>query len=70
MYKVFKDENFVVKGCKNFKLKSYIKSLISLGLINAEYQPDECKSGLDALVMAWKYYNVEKNQDDKQIHPN
>lgn len=66
LFKVFKDENFVVKGCKNFKLKSFIKSLSNLGKINVEKQPDECCSGIDAMIMAWKYYNIEKNEKEME----
>lgn len=66
LYKVFKDENFVVKGCKNFKLKSLIKSLSNLGKIKTEKQPDECSSGMEAMIMAWKHYNIENNKKDME----
>jgi predicted RecB family nuclease len=66
LFKIFKDENFVVKGCKNFKLKSLIKSLSNLGKINVEKQPDECSSGMEAMIMAWKHYNIEKNEKDME----
>lgn len=64
LFKVFKEENFVVKGCKNFKLKSYIKNLLNLSLIQTEIQPEECSSGIDAMIMAWRNYNEEKNEEN------
>ena len=57
LYEVFYGEHFVVKGCKNFKLKSYVKTLSKLGKISAEMPPDSCGNGLDAMLAAWKYYN-------------
>ena len=57
LYEVFYGEHFVVKGCKNFKLKSYVKTLSKLGKISAEMPPDSCGNGLDAMLAAWKYYH-------------
>jgi len=57
LYEVFYGEHFVVKGCKNFKLKSYVKNLAKLGKISVEMPPDSCGNGLDAMLAAWKYYN-------------
>lgn len=64
LYEIFKKEQFVVKGCKNFKLKSYIKSLSSLGYIQADF-PEACTNGLDAMFMAWNHYNNENNEDNQ-----
>ena len=59
LYEVFYEEHFVVKGCKNFKLKSYVKSLSKLGKISVEMSPDSCGNGLEAMLTAWKYYNSQ-----------
>lgn len=65
LYEIFKEENIVVKGCKNFKLKSYVKSLSSLGYIQVEF-PDDCTNGLEAMFMAWKYY-FENDKDKEKM---
>lgn len=56
LYKIFYDEPFFVKGCKNFKLKSYVKSLLKLGKINIKLPPENCCNGMDALFMGMEYY--------------
>lgn len=61
LYQVFKDEPFVVKGCKNFKLKSYVKSLVNLKYIDIELPPSDCCNGMDAMITAWRYYNENQN---------
>jgi len=61
LYDVYQQEPFTVKGCKNFKLKSYIKALYNLGKIEAEFPPS-CDNGLDAMMIAYHYY-TEKKQD-------
>lgn len=57
LHKVFYEIPFVVKGCKNFKLKSYIKALKSLGKINIELPPETCGDGLKAMFLAYEYYS-------------
>jgi len=49
LYKVFFENNVCVKGCKNFKLKSYIYALLSLGKIKITLPPQECSTGISAL---------------------
>jgi hypothetical protein len=53
--------------CMNFKLKSYIKSLKTLGKIDVDLQPEGCSNGLEAMMIAWNYYNdnEDHNHDDK-----
>jgi hypothetical protein len=63
LYQVFRQEPFVVKGCMNFKLKSYIKSLKALGKIDVDLQ-EGCANGLEAMMIAWNYYN-EDNKDNQ-----
>uniref|UniRef100_A0A6C0KCX3 YprB ribonuclease H-like domain-containing protein n=1 Tax=viral metagenome TaxID=1070528 RepID=A0A6C0KCX3_9ZZZZ len=61
LYKIVRDETFVVKGCKNFKLKSYIKALSDQSLIPLIAPPDTCGNGLEAMVTAWKHYKETKD---------
>lgn len=61
LYEVVRAEPFVVKGCKNFKLKSYVAALSNLSLIPLIIPPETCENGLDAMMIAWKYYKEDKN---------
>lgn len=63
MYELFTKEGFAVKGSMNFKLKSYIKSLKNLKLIDVQLPPDNCSDGVSAMIIAWKYY--EGTDEDK-----
>jgi hypothetical protein len=63
LYEVYQKEPFTVKGCKNFKLKSYITNLKKLGKIEVELPPSSCDNGLDAMIIAWKYYMTGENSD-------
>lgn len=56
LYKVFFEGNVFVKGCKNFKLKSYVNALLSLKKIKIDLPPKDCCNGLDALFLASEYY--------------
>jgi len=58
LYQVFREEPFVVKGCKNFKLKSLVTALSNLGEIDVEFAPESCSNGLEAMMIAWEYYNM------------
>jgi uncharacterized protein YprB with RNaseH-like and TPR domain len=62
LYKVFFENNICVKGCKNFKLKSYIYALLSLGKIKINLPPEECSNGINALLLGSEYYE-NKNKD-------
>ena len=64
LYEVYQKEPFTVKGCKNFKLKSYIKALYNLGKIHAEFPPS-CDNGLDAMIIAYQYYREKEKDGDK-----
>ena len=60
--KVIFENNICVKGCKNFKLKSYIHALLSLGKIKINLPPEECSNGINALLLGCEYYeNKNKN---------
>jgi hypothetical protein len=69
LYQVVREEPFVVKGCKNFKLKSYVSSLSSLGKIKINPPPETCGNGLEAMTIAYQYYyeeSDEKEENDKK----
>lgn len=57
LHKIFYEMPFVVKGCKNFKLKSYIKALKTLEKIDIELPPETCEDGLKAMFLAYEYYS-------------
>jgi hypothetical protein len=65
MYEIFTKEGFAVKGSMNFKLKSYIKNLVYLKKIDVDLPPENCSNGLSAMMIAWNYYNSEKNDKEK-----
>jgi len=65
LYQVVREEPFVVKGCKNFKLKSYVKSLSSLGKIKINPPPESCGNGLEAMSIAYRYYYEDGGSDEK-----
>jgi len=58
LYKVFFNGEVFVKGCKNFKLKSYIKALLAIKKIKIDL-PIECCNGLDALFLGLSYYETK-----------
>lgn len=62
LHKVFFEGEVMVKGCKNFKLKSYIYALTQHKLINITLPPDDCCNGMDALSLGEEYYE-KKNKD-------
>lgn len=64
LYKVFFDGDVMVKGCKNFKLKSYVNALVALHKIDIELPPNDCCNGMDALCMGMEYY---ESKDKKTL---
>lgn len=68
LYELFTKESFAVKGSMNFKLKSYIKSLVKLEKVDVELPPNNCSDGISAMVIAWNYYEdkekYNKDMDD------
>ena len=67
LYKVFFENSVCVKGCKNFKLKSYVRSLHSMGKINIKLPPEDCCSGSDALFLGTEYYEEGNKEVLKPI---
>ena len=59
LYKVFFDGNVFIKGCKNFKLKSYINALLKLKQIKIKLPPEDCCNGIDALFLGLEYYETK-----------
>jgi hypothetical protein len=66
LYQVVREEPFVVKGCKNFKLKNYVSSLSSLGKIKINPPPETCGNGLEAMTIAYQYYYENEESDEKE----
>jgi len=62
LYKVFYEGNVFIKGCKNFKLKSYIHALKNLNLIKIDLPPEECCNGVDALFLGSEYYETRDHK--------
>ena len=60
---LFKNEPIVIKDCFKFGLKEVAASMRKHNMINTTNESD-CKSGMGAMVQAWKFYN---NPDDKHI---
>ena len=63
LYELYTKNGFAVKGSYNFKLKSYIKSLKNLNLINVPLPPDNCADGISAMMIAWTYYESESKTE-------
>ena len=62
LYKVFFEGNVYVKGCKNFKLKSYVNSLLQLKKIKIDLPSETCCNGLDALCLGLEYYETKERE--------
>lgn len=63
LYEIVRHESFVVKGCKNFKLKSYVRALSNLGKIKIKSPPETCEDGFQAITIAWKHYFEKRNEN-------
>ena len=57
LYKVFIDNNIVVKGALNFSLKSIANAMYKHKMIKSTWDNSTCMSGLQAIYLAYKYYN-------------
>jgi hypothetical protein len=57
LYKLFLDNNIVVKGAFNFSLKSIAKALYSHNKISTSWDTkSSCSNGLQAMLLAYKIY--------------
>lgn len=61
LFQVFIQEPIVIKGCFKFGLKEISNTLRSHGLISCE-NGSECKSGMEAMIMAGEYYKKKNNK--------
>jgi hypothetical protein len=57
------ENKVAIKGCMDYKLKSFVKALYALGKINSNYD-SECKNGIDAMMSAIELYKTD-NVDNK-----
>ena len=62
--KIFTEEQIVIKGAFSYGLKVIVSAMKKHQLIETELESD-CKNGLDAMVLAWNYYN---EKDDKVMN--
>ena len=61
LYKIFLDNNIVIKGAYNFSLKTIANAMFKNGLINTCWDSNSiCTNGLQAMYLA---YNLYKNTD-------
>ena len=57
LYKLFYDNNIVVKGSLNFSLKNIAKSMNKNNMINSNWDiNNSCSNGLNAMLYAFKLY--------------
>ena len=66
LLKLFKEEQIVIKGVFSYGLKTIVNVLKKHKLIDTELESD-CKNGLDAMVLAWNYYNEKDDRVMKDI---
>ena len=61
LYKLFLDNNIVIRGALNFSLKNVANAMYKNGLINSCWDTNSsCNNGLQAMYLA---YNLYKNND-------
>lgn len=53
LHQIFYENNIVLKNCFNYKLKSIIHAIEPI----SKEREEQVENGLDALFIAWKYYN-------------
>jgi predicted RecB family nuclease len=59
---IFMKEPIVINGAVNFKLKDVAKAMRSHGMITTEWPQSSIMDGLNAMIMAGKYYVKKRNQ--------
>jgi hypothetical protein len=70
LYKLFIDNNIVVKGALNFSLKSIASAFYKNKLINSCWETSSCNNGLQAMYLAYNLYknnNIVNETDMKDI---
>lgn len=63
---IFRSLPLVIKGCFDFSLKSIVKGLAKLGILEKDYSILECQNGLDSVKWAEKIYDRYEPQRHKQ----
>ena len=62
LHKIFRDRPIVVKGAKDFKLKSIANAMKDQGFISRSFTwNDSLNNGITAMIMAIKYYKKCNN---------
>jgi hypothetical protein len=62
LYKLFIDNNIVVKGALNFSLKTIANAMYNNRLISTCWDSNSsCSNGLQAMYLAYKFYNNSAN---------
>ena len=71
LYKLFLDNQIVINGCFNFKLKTIANGLYKKKLINTCWPNTDVKDGLSAMISAINCYknskNIKNNKNFKNI---
>ena len=60
LYRLFKTEPIVIRGCLDYSLKSVAKAMKNHNMINCSIEDNTCNSGMLAMLHAWKYYNSNR----------
>ena len=63
LYRIFKLEPIVIRGCFDYSLKSVAKAMKQHGMITCSLDDNSCNSGMLAMLRAWKHYKGEADTD-------
>jgi hypothetical protein len=66
LYQIFIEEPIVVKGALKYSLKSIAKAMYKNKLIKTTWEHSECNNGMNAMLLAHKFYN-ENSKDYKSM---
>ncbi len=69
LYKLFVNNNIVVKGALNFSLKTIASSMYKHNMITTTWD-NKCTNGLQAMMLAYDIYNSSNNVKDNEIMKN
>ena len=65
LYKIFREEPIVIRGCMDFSLKSIAKMMKNHNMISSSLESN-CDSGMVAMLKCWKYYNENRDNSIMQ----
>ncbi len=57
LYKLFVNNNIVVKGALNFSLKTIANAMYNNNMIKTTWSKSDCNNGLQAMMLAYNIYN-------------